>query len=171
METRSQGRRKSNTRQNTNKRQTTINSRQIPYVLGSAVSKPAVKRVLEVKPVKKLSHATRKNRDKAIYMNAGYVMFLVAALAVAGFVLISYIRLQSDIGTEMRTITLLESQLNQIKSDNDEEYSRINSEINLEEIKRIAITELGMIYPEEGQIKEFASENNDYIIQHQKLPD
>lgn len=169
MENKSQGRQNLNRRKNSNNRQTTY--RKNPYNMDSTARKHDEKRVLEENPIKKLSHATRKNRDKAIYMNAGYVMFLVAALAVAGFVLISYVRLQSNIVTARRTVTMLESQLNQIKSDNDEENSRIKSEINLEEIKKIALSELGMVYPEEGQIKEFASEKNDFIIQYQKLPD
>ena len=48
---------------------------------------------------------------------------------------------------------------------NDEEYSRITSNINLEEIKRIAIGELGMTYATEGQVIPYESDSNDYMRQ------
>ena len=42
--------------------------------------------------------------------------------------------------------------------------------MDLEEIKRIAIQELGMQYAEEGQIISFASESNDYVKQMEDIP-
>lgn len=156
-------------RQNLNLRQTTY--RNGPYTIESTARDYKIQHALNEKPIKKMSHATRKNRDKAINMNAGYVMFLAVALSVAGFVLINYIGLQSNISESMRNVAILESNLNKLKSDNDEELSRINSEINLEEIREIAITELGMVYAKEGQVIEFASENNDYVRQYQELPE
>lgn len=47
--------------------------------------------------------------------------------------------------------------------ENDEEYNRINSNIDLEEIKRIAIGELGMTYAGEGQIITYSHVGNDYM--------
>lgn len=70
----------------------------------------------------------------------------------------------------MKHISALEKQLNDLKLANDEEYSRITSSINLEEVRRIAIQELGMQYAQEGQIISFASENNDYVKQMADIP-
>ena len=42
--------------------------------------------------------------------------------------------------------------------------------MNLEEIKRIAIQELGMQYAGEGQIVPFSSEDNDYVKQMAEIP-
>ena len=55
-------------------------------------------------------------------------------------------------GTKKSNISRLESQLNALKLDNDEEYSRITSSVDLEEVKRIAIQELGMQQPRSEQI-------------------
>ena len=46
----------------------------------------------------------------------------------------------------------MESTLNSLKVSNDEEYSRIESSVDLDEIRRIAITELGMTYRIKNQI-------------------
>jgi cell division protein FtsL len=140
------------------------------YVQGSAVRKIDVTREIEREPQKKLSHAARKNREKAQHMNAGYVVFLCMALVATGLILIHYISLQSDITNSVQHISTLESQLNEIKLANDEEYSRITSSIDLEEIRRVAIQELGMQYAEEGQVVNFASENSDYVKQMADIP-
>lgn len=111
------------------------------------------------------SNAARKNRDKAKYMNIGYVLFLSVALLMIGYILISYIGLQSDITNSMKNIAKLERELNNLRLENDEEYSRITSSIDLEEVKRIAIQELGMTYAQEGQIIPFSGESKDYVRQ------
>ena len=114
---------------------------------------------------KELNHTVKKNRDKAIYMNFGYVLFLTVSLLVAGFILIGYIRLQSEITASVKRISTMESTLNSLKTANDEEYSRIESSVDLDAIRRIAITELGMVYPDEDQIVTVPDGGNDYVRQ------
>jgi hypothetical protein len=140
------------------------------YVQGNTVRKLDVTREIRQEPQRKISNRTRKNRDKARHMSAGYVFFLSVALVVTGFVLVNYIGLQSDITHSVENISRLEKELNDLKLANDEEYSRITSSVDLEEIKRIAIQELGMQYAEEGQIISFASESNDYVKQMEDIP-
>lgn len=140
------------------------------YVQGNTVRKLDVTREIERQPQKKISNTTRKNRERAKHMSAGYVMFLCLALMVTGIILVRYIELQSDITNSVQHISALEKQLNDLKLANDEEYSRITSSVDLEEIRRIAIQELGMRYAEEGQIISFRSENNDYVKQIADIP-
>lgn len=151
-------------------RNRTADGRSRYYVQGSAVRKLDVTREIERKPQRKISNTARKNREKAKHMSAGYVVFLCAALMVTGVILVNYIGLQADITSSVKHISALEKQLNDLKLANDEEYSRITSSINLEEVKRIAIQELGMQYAQEGQIISFASENNDYVKQMADIP-
>lgn len=154
-------------RQNQNRRQTTYRN---DYVYGNTVRKLDVKRALEEEPRRRLSNETRKNRDKAHHMNLGYVTFLVAALLISGFVLINYIQLQSDITNSVKYIASLESSLNSLRQANDEEYSRLMSSVDLEEIKRIAIGELGMTYATEDQVITYANEGSDYVRQFSDIP-
>ena len=139
------------------------------YVDGNTVRKLEPERVWEEPeeelPVKKPHHEVRKNRDKAHYMNAGYVMFLAAALCIAAVILVNYVQLQAQLTNLTKTVASNESTLNSMKVANDEEYNRIVSSIDLEEIKRIAITELGMVYAQEGQIIEYENETGDYMRQ------
>lgn len=144
--------------------------RKTAYVQGNAVRKlQTLPKVQE--PAKKVSHTTRKNRERALHMNVGYVLFLAAAMVAAGFILTGYLTLQSDITNSVKNISKLESRLNYMRLENDENYNRITSSINLEEVRRIAIQELGMRYAEEGQIITFNGESNDYVRQTGEIPD
>nr|WP_318683394.1 cell division protein FtsL [uncultured Acetatifactor sp.] len=139
------------------------------YVYGNAVRKPEivhkpdVRKQLEERPKRQLSNEVRKNRDKARHMNLGYVVFLVGALCAAAFVLVNYVQMQAELTNRINNIASLESELNSLKLANDEEYNRITSSIDLEEIKRVAIGELGMTYAKEGQIITYNVEGNDYM--------
>ena len=102
-------------------------------------------------------------RSKAKHMNLGYVAFLMGALVIAGVILIDYIQLQTAITNKVEYIAKQERTLNSLRIANDEEYSRLVSNIDLEEVKRIAIGELGMVYPTQGQIITFTNEGYDYV--------
>ncbi len=141
------------------------------YQQGSAARQLQALPAEQLRPARKVSNATRKNRERALHMNIGYVLFLVAAMVTAGVILTGYLKLQSDITNSMKHIATLESQLNSMKLENDEAYSRINSNVNLEEVRRIAIQELGMQYAQEGQIVTFDGEDNDYVRQTGEIPD
>lgn len=133
------------------------------YVYDSVARDLQVRRQLEEEPRRRLSNETRKNRDKALHMNLGYVFFLMGALCVCAVVLINYLQLQSDITTKVKNISSLESTLNTKQLANEEEYNRIISSVDLENIRRIAIGELGMSYAQEGQIITYESTGYDYM--------
>ncbi len=135
------------------------------YVYGSAAPKYDVPGQLEEPKRRQLSNEARKNREKARHMSLGYVVFLMGALFMAGMILINYIQLQSEVTNKIKNISRLESQLNTAKLSNDEAYNRIINNIDLEEIKRIAIGELGMTYAKEGQIITYTNTGNDYMRQ------
>gem|GEM_PF-46929 len=133
------------------------------YVYGSAAPKLNVQQEMERQPRRALSNATRKNREKARHMSLGYVLFLVLAMCVAGYVLIHYIQLQADITEATERIASQQKELNTLRVNNDEELSRITSSIDMEEVKRVAIGELGMVYPQEGQVITYSNEGKDYV--------
>lgn len=133
------------------------------YVYDNTARNLNIQRQLEEDPRRKLSNEARKNRDKARHMSMGYVMFLVAALCACAVILINYIQLQAEVTTKVQNIAKLERQLNSMRLENDETYNRITSSVDMEEIKRIAIGELGMTYAQEGQIITYSGMGNDYM--------
>lgn len=141
------------------------NTNRTNYIYDNTARKLDVVRRMEEEPRRVLSNETRKNREKARHMSLGYVAFLMAALLVSAIILMNYIQVQSDYTNSTKEIARLESKLNTLKLSNDEEYNRITSSIDLEEIKRVAIGELGMTYAKEGQIITYSSVGTDYMRQ------
>ena len=133
------------------------------YVYGNTVRKLEPKEQWEQTPMKKPHPEVRKNRDRAHHMNARYVLFLAAALCTAAFVLVNYIQLQAELTILNRTLSTKQSELNNLKMSNDEEYNRIINSIDLEEIRRIAMGELGMIYAQDDQIITYDDNSRDYM--------
>lgn len=117
-------------------------------------------------PRKILSNETRKNREKAHHMNIGYILFLSGALFACAIFLIGYVQKQSELTSKIAQVSKLEKELNTLKLSNDEMYTRIQSNVNLEEIRKIAIDELGMTYAEEGQVILYQGNKKDYMHQN-----
>ena len=140
------------------------------YIDGSAAKRIDVRKEIEEAPLKRTSAAVRRNRERAVHMNIGYVMFLAAALMAASVLLVGYIRIQAENSVILDSIAAKESRLNSMRMENDEEYSRIISSVDLDYVKSVAINELGMRYAEEGQIVEVRVQGDDYVRQYQEMP-
>ena len=118
------------------------------YIDGNTVRKIDI----EERPVRKkpTNRQTRENRRKdarrATAISFGYLFVMMAFIALGCVILISYVNLQSDITNRIDHISSMESELNSLRQENDETYTKIMSEVDLEEIKKIAIGELGMKY-------------------------
>lgn len=140
------------------------------YVQGNTARKlEVVSAPRQVEP-KRTSSRTRKNRERLTHMSIGTVIPMAAAMIAAGLILTWYLTLQSDITNSINRIAALENTLNELKMSNDENYSRISNNVDLEEIKRVAIQELGMRYAEEGQIITYNGEGGDYVRQKGDIP-
>lgn len=105
-------------------------------------------------------------------MNVAYLFFLTVSLAAGAVVLAYYIMLQTQITASAARISSLEKQLSTLTKENDETYNYINGNIDLEEIRRIAIQEYGMRYVEEGQIVTYSDGGgSDYVRQSAEIPE
>lgn len=133
------------------------------YVYGNTVRRAEIQRQLQEPPRRPVQNEVRKNRDKAHHMSMGYVLFLAAALIAAGLILVNYVQLQAELTNLTKLNATKVSELSSLRLANDEAYNRVLNSIDLEEVKRIAIGELGMVYAEEGQICHYTSEGNDYM--------
>ena len=108
---------------------------------------------------------------KAAPVNMPVFILSLIAFAAIGFMMIQYIRLNSEITVLTSSITSLESQVDALKMENDEYYGRIMSNIDLEEVREIAITELGMDYATADQIITYNSTIDDYVEQRIVIKD
>ncbi len=120
--------------------------------------------------LRKRRRAAARNQEKALRMSKSYVVFLTMAVTVFGVFCGAYIKLQSDVTARMKTIASLESQITDLKADNDEAYKRINTAVDLDAIKETAINNLGMFYATEDQIVYYSVDKTDYMNQYNEIP-
>lgn len=142
------------------------------YVHGNVVRKDAVVAEPQIQaPQKKVSQQVRRNRSKALHMNRGYVVFLTVASVVVLFACVQYLQLQSEITNRSKHIISLQQQLADAKEDNTTKYNAIMNSMNIEEIRDIAMNELGMVYAQDNQIVTYQSPTAGEITQYAAIPE
>ena len=129
------------------------------------------KKIQEQQQKKRRRNAARRNRERALHMSRGYVAFLTACVAVVAFAAVSMVQMQSQVTQRMENIAALESQITDLKADNDARYKEIVTSVDLEHIKDVAINELGMQYATEDQIVYYSVENNNFMDQYSDIPE
>ena len=118
-----------------------------------------------------VSEQTIRNRERSLRMNLGYVLFLTVAAVICVTVCVNYLKLQSAYTALQKNATRMESRLNNLRLENDMQYNRIMSSVNLEEIRETAINRLGMVYAKQDQIETYNASGNDYVKQYRDVPD
>ena len=116
-------------------------------------------------------NAARRNRERNLVMSRGYVVFLSLCVAVSALASVYMIRMQSSVSSRVRNIANLESQYNDLKADNDAKYKSLITSVNLDEVKDIAINQLGMSYPTEDQVIYYSVDNTNYMDQYSDIPE
>jgi hypothetical protein len=71
----------------------------------------------------------------------------------------------------MKKIASMESQIADLKADNDARYNSVTTSIDLGSVKDAAINELGMTYATEDQIVFFSVDNNNFMDQYSDIPE
>lgn len=113
----------------------------------------------------------QRKKEQKMSMSFMYVLYLAGVLVVLGYALISYLNLQSDITNLVDNISGYEQTLNNLTLANEDEYSKMINTVDYDEIRKIAIEELGMVYASEDQIVTYTRENSDYVRQLNGLSD
>lgn len=124
----------------------------------------------EAQGVRRSTASRVKVRNRAVQMNFGYVAFLTGTAVLSLFICVNFLKLQVKSTTLQKEVISLESQYSELKMANDDAYASASSSVNLEEIRDIAINELGMVYAQEGQIVTYDSGDKDYMRQYEDVP-
>lgn len=128
-------------------------------------------KIKEEQQKKRRRNAARRNRERALHMSRGYVAFLTLCVGVLAFAAVAYVQIQSQVTQRSEHIAALESQITDLKADNDARYKEIATSIDLEYIKDVAMNQLGMQYATEDQIIYYSVENNNFMDQYSDIPE
>lgn len=114
---------------------------------------------------RRIEQQHRAQRLRRSVMTPAMIVFLAGALIITAACLFQYITLNAQVTSAVEEIADLESELSELRSDNDEALNAIESGISLDDIKYRAIAELGMTYASEDQIIHYSNEESDYVRQ------
>lgn len=146
------------------------NNRSGKYTYGNVARNLDVVREIEKEP--RIHIAPRHNEDgKRQGLGLFYITYLTAMLGIVVVALVSFIRLNCEITTLADRVSLYEQTLNKLTLENDDEYSKMINAIDYDEIRNVAINELGMVYASADQIVNYTRENSDYVIQFADISD
>lgn len=155
-----------------------VRYQQNAYVQGNAVRKlnpqpdyrnERIKKENDVQK-RQMKRAVKRNQEKAMVMNKGYVLFLTAAVLVSCLCAAFYINLQADVTHRMKQISGLESQVSTLQISNQEAQKRIDTSMDLNHVKDVAINQLGMVNPQANQIVYYDVKANDFMNQYSDIP-
>ena len=128
-------------------------------------------KIQEEQKKKRRRNAAKRNRERALHMSRGYVAFLTLCVGVVAFAAVALVQIQSQVTQRMEHIAALESQITDLKADNDARYKEIVTAVDLDYIKDVAMNQLGMQYATEDQIIYYSVENNNFMDQYSDIPE
>ena len=124
----------------------------------------------EARRRKNRRNAIRRNRQRAMEMNRGFVVFLTVCVLVTAFTAATFVQLQAQMTNHMRSVANLESQVIDLRADNDVRYKKLTTSVDLNHIKKVAMKELGMSYPSKDQVVYYTVDNNNFMDQYEDIP-
>ncbi|HIZ43379.1 MAG TPA: cell division protein FtsL [Firmicutes bacterium] len=135
---------------------------------GNAVRKPEiyVPHEEQAERVRKV----RRNRQKALQMSPGFVVFLAAACMFVLAVCVDYLRVQASIDSRISNIQQMEESLENLKDTNEKTQSRIAAASDIQQIYQKATQELGMVYPDDSQVIYYDKTESEYVQQYENIP-
>lgn len=119
---------------------------------------------------KTASRKVKQNREKMQRMSPAYVTFLSAICVVVMALCINYVRLEANIQINIQKVAELKEAIQTKKNMNEaiEEKIAIASDINV--IYKTATEELGMVYPDDGQVIYYDQTEREYVQQYEDIP-
>lgn len=97
------------------------------------------------------------------------LLVLAAASIATVYVCIEYLKLQYEVNTMEKNIISMEKQLVALTNENDATYEAINTAYDLDYIYRVAVEELGMVYPRDNKVITYKSNGIDYVRQYEDM--
>ena len=111
-----------------------------------------------------------EKKSNVQYVNVLYMIFLAAASCMVLWSCVNYLQLQAETTSRVKHIASLETELEDLRKENNDNYTRIMTSVDLDHIRDVAINELGMVYAEPNQVILYDGGTDDYVRQNGSIP-
>lgn len=112
----------------------------------------------------------RRRKQERSTLSIPYCIFLAAACVLTLSLGAYYLQMQALSTSSQKKIASLESELAEMKKVNADELNRIESSVSLEEIRDIAMNELGMVYATQENVVLYKNTTQNYVSQYNEVP-
>ena len=112
----------------------------------------------------------RRILERQNKISRGNMVVMTMATALILGLCALYIGLTSQLNATMNNVAKLEGEVITLTAENDSTQKRIETSVDLNEIRKKATKELGMVYPKESQIEYYHVDNTDYMEQYKEIP-
>lgn len=142
------------------------------YIYGNVVRKeyPVYERPRKQTHVKVQQKKAVETRSSIASFDFLLMVPMVAAVIMILAICYNYLTLTSSISEHLDTIKTMETELEDLKTENDSFEQSIDTSVDLNEVYRIAITELGMIHPGKDNIITYNKTESEYVRQYEDIP-
>ena len=115
-------------------------------------------------------HRTAGQRARNAQMTLRFLVATVILSAMMVAIVVGFLCLKERITEQRRNIASPETQVNDLKTDNDAYYNQVMASVDLEAIRDAAMNRLGMQYAGKSQIRYYDTEGSSYVRQYQEVP-
>ncbi|HWT27278.1 MAG TPA: septum formation initiator family protein [Mobilitalea sp.] len=144
---------------------------------------------VEGNTVRKLNTAPERRREEREYevpaprrrertqpktlsgINLASLLVLSVAMITTLYMCVEYLKLQANMTQMNHNIVTLEQTLKSKTKENDIANERINTVYDLDYVYKVAVDELGMVYPNKNKVITYQSGKEDYVRQYQDIPE
>jgi len=117
---------------------------------------------------KEAAKSARRRQSVSIAFPALVLMALcITAVLYIGF---QYLSLRSSVDTHMANVRSLETQLEQIRVENDALEQSIETNVDLSYVYDVAINKLGMVHAGAENVIRYDKTENQYVRQYEQIP-
>ncbi len=96
--------------------------------------------------------------------------FLIIAMGITLFVCLDYLKMQSQLLQLDKQNVSLASQVSTLTDKNNAVLDAMTEAIDLDEIYRVAVGELGMVFPNNNQVITYEGNDTGYVRQFEDIP-
>lgn len=104
-------------------------------------------------------------------INMASLFVLSIAIAITLYFCVDYLKLQYDINRMEKDILTKEDILTTMINENNAAYEEVNTTYDLDYVYRVAVEELGMVYPNNNTVITYQSDVEDYVRQYADIPE
>lgn len=112
----------------------------------------------------------RRRKTEKSTLSIPYCIFLAVACILTLSLGAYYLEQQALATSNQKKIASLESELAELKKVNADDLNRIETSVNLEEIRELAINELGMVYATSENVVIYKNTTQNYVSQYDEVP-